>query len=105
MYQPQNDTLNTTPFYSILLKCWQGIKEEDKKNFTAEMKILAEYNQNGPKFHNENVNDWILKVEQSTEDIQMSDIDSHIQQHFDSMPLGFEKGALNPYIIDSTDHT
>ena len=21
------------------------------------------------------------------------------------MPLGFEKGALNPYIIDSTDHT
>ena len=64
--------------------------------------MLSEYMLSIPWFYKVPIGKWIEDIERSDEQIEIPDVQTYFTDHLEKMPQGegFEKGSLNPFIID-----
>lgn len=71
----KNVKILTTPFYPILLK--NILQQRTKPNSRAEIQILSEYIVSVPRFQKRKIEDWIVQIEESEEEIEVPDAENY----------------------------
>ena len=58
-----------------------------------------------PRFFKRKIEEWIVQIEESEEEIEVPDAEVYCQGHFENMPSaeGLEKGAFHPLVLDSNE--